>query len=162
MILPIQRCEGNWTRNILYYASDVLVDIRNTTVMLRCGNDIVPSKDWVRRSQEIPRNNSKISQKVRNNQAQPGLCWQKVKMSSMISQIVEGQGWYFSHEFNWHLWRSQSVDGDHDRFCRETLWRCHRAEKEGWSERLWEPRIRHKLEGKRVVRGEMIRWGRST
>ena len=28
-------CEGNRTRNILYYASDVLVDIRNTSVMLR-------------------------------------------------------------------------------------------------------------------------------
>ena len=127
MILPIQRCEGNWTRNILYYASDVLVDIRNTTVMLRCGNDMVSSKDWVRRSQDILRNNSKISQNVRNNQAQPGLCWQKVKMSSMISQSSRGRDGISSHEFNLHLWTSQSVDGDHDKFCREILGRCHRG-----------------------------------
>ena len=59
-------------------------------------------------------------------------CWSWHKSS-------RGKDGISSHEFNWHLWRSQSVDGDHDRFCRETLWRCHRAENEGWSERLWEP-----------------------
>src|SRR3989337_456020 len=34
-------------------------------------------------------------------------------------------------------------------------------QKEGGSERLWETRIRHKLEVKLVVRGEMIRCERS-
>ena len=90
MILPIQRCLDNRSRNIRQCASNVLVDIRNTTVMLRCSNDMVSSKDWVRRSQEIPRNNSKISQNVRNNQAQPGLCWQKVK--DVIDDIINHQG----------------------------------------------------------------------
>ena len=35
MILPIQRCLDNRSRNIRQCASNVLVDIRNTSVMLR-------------------------------------------------------------------------------------------------------------------------------
>jgi hypothetical protein len=35
MILPIQQCLDNRSRNIWQYAPNVLVDIRDTTVMLR-------------------------------------------------------------------------------------------------------------------------------
>ena len=35
MILPIQRCLDNRSRNIRQCASNVLVDIQNTSVMLR-------------------------------------------------------------------------------------------------------------------------------
>jgi hypothetical protein len=59
VILPIQRCLDNRSRNIWPCAFNVLVDNRNTTIMLRGSNDIVSGKDWVRRSQEVPRNNYK-------------------------------------------------------------------------------------------------------
>ena len=39
-------------------------------------------------------------------------------MLSMITQILEGQGWYFSYEFNRYLGRAQNVDDDHDTFAK--------------------------------------------
>ena len=167
MILPIQRCEDNWTRNILYYASDVLVDIWNTTVMLRCSNDMVSSKDWVRRSQEIPRNNSKIisERKVQPNKNQVRV-GRKSRTLSMITQSLRGEDGISHHEFDWYPETCQYIDGYYDRFCRGAMKRPSNGDdikqKERWSERLLEPRLQHKLEIKLDDQGEMIWWGRST
>ena len=56
MILPIQRCLDNRSRNIRQCASNVLVDIRNTSVMLRGSiNMVLQVGVVVEKSQEIPK-----------------------------------------------------------------------------------------------------------
>ena len=49
------------------------------------------------------------------------------KRLSMIAQIIEGQGWYFTPGTQSTLGRSQSVDMDFDTVCREVARECHRT-----------------------------------
>ena len=56
MILHIQRCLDNRSRNIRQCASNVLVDIRNTSVMLRGSiNMVLQVGVVVEKTQEIPK-----------------------------------------------------------------------------------------------------------
>ena len=38
---------------------------------------------------------------------------------STITQIIKGKDGIYHHEFNCYPGRSQNVDDDHDKFCRE-------------------------------------------
>ena len=62
MILPIQRCLDNRSRNIRQCASNVLVDIRNTSVMLRGSiNMVLQVGVVVENHKKYPRNSCGIS-----------------------------------------------------------------------------------------------------
>ena len=93
------------------------------------------------------------------------VCWGKARMLSMITQIIEGPGWYFSSGFNWFPIRAQNVDDDHDtiveRFHDDVFDQWWHQSNEWWSERLLEPWVCHKLEAKLADQGQMIWRGRS-
>ena len=62
MILPIQRCLDNRSRNIRQCASHVLVDIRNTSVMLRGSiNMVLQVRVGVEDHKKYTRNNCRNS-----------------------------------------------------------------------------------------------------
>jgi len=97
-MLPIQRCLDNRSRSIKHCACDVFTDVRNTTVMLRGSINMgfqvrVGSEDHKNVQGPI----SEIARNLRHNQ-----CMTKFvlagsqKRLSMITQIIEGQGWHFS------------------------------------------------------------------
>ena len=83
---------------------------------------------------------------------------------SMITRIIEGQGWYFSpwiRPISWKTskcwWWSQQIlsRGSTKKQSNNDYIKQH-----DWcSEKLLEPHIRHKLEIKIVVQWEMIWWG---
>ena len=45
----------------------------------------------------------------------------------MIIKFIEGKDGISHHEFNWKPGRSQNVDDDHDKFCREAPGRSNRT-----------------------------------
>jgi hypothetical protein len=70
----------------------------------------------------------RLSRNVRNNH------------NTTRSELAESQGWYWwyhnssrnkegvsHHEFDWYLRTNQYIDGDHEKFCREAIWRCLRT-----------------------------------
>jgi hypothetical protein len=83
MVLPIKRCLDNRSRNIRQCASNVLVDIRNTTIMLQGSLNMVfqvrvGSEDLKRYKGTI----SEVSRKARYNQ------------NITKSELAESQGCY--------------------------------------------------------------------
>jgi len=136
--------------------------------MLRGSNNMVfrvrvGSEDLKRYKGTLPR----LCWNVRNNQHDQVCVGRKSRMSLMISQTIEGQGWYFEPWIQLTSLKKPKCW----RWSRQILLRDSMKmpsssddikQKEGWSKRLWEPRIWHKLEIKLVVRDEMIGCGRST
>src|SRR4051812_42698158 len=45
---------------------------------------------------------------------------------SMITQIIEGQGWYFTRRIQLTLGRGKNVDDDHDTSCQKVLGKYNR------------------------------------
>ena len=41
----------------------------------------------------------------------------ETRILSMITQIIKGQGWYFSSRIRLISWKSSNADDDHDTFC---------------------------------------------
>ena len=51
----------------------------------------------------------------------------KARMLSMITQIIEGQGWYFSSWIRLISWKSSECWWWSRHICREISWRCNRS-----------------------------------